>query len=173
MEEKENAILNRVTNSGLITIDLEDYYQEGERVLLDIAPVLFQGLILREKDFRQWVKEQDWEQYSEKFVAVYCSVDAIVPTWAYMLLSTKLQPFAKMVAYGTLDTLEEVLFRNVLEQIKPEDYEGAKLVIKGCSNKPVPTAAYVEVCRKLAAVASSIMYGEPCSTVPVYKRPKK
>lgn len=171
MEEKE--IVNRVAGSGLITIDLEEYYQEGERVLLDIAPVLFQGMILREKDFRQWVKEQEWEQYAGKFVAVYCSADAIVPTWAYMLLATKLQPYAEMLAYGNLETLEEVLFRKALEQIRPEEYEGAKLVIKGCSKKPVPTSAYVEVSRKLAPVASSIMYGEPCSTVPVYKKPKR
>lgn len=173
MEENENMIVNRVAASGLITIDLEDYYQEGERVALDIAPALFQGLMLREKDFRQWVKDQNWEQYNGKFVAVFCSADAIVPTWAYMLLATKLEPFARMVVYGNLETLEEVLFRKALEQIKAEDYEGAKLVIKGCSNKPVPTAAYVEICRKLAPVAASIMYGEPCSTVPVYKKPKK
>lgn len=171
--EKENSIVNRVAASGLVTIDLEDFYQEGERVGLDIAPVLFQGMILREKDFREWVKEQSWEQYEGKLVAVFCSADAIVPTWAYMLLATKLEPYARMVVYGSLETLEEVLFRKALEQIKPEEYEGAKLVIKGCSNKPVPIAAYVEVCRKLAPVAASIMYGEPCSTVPVYKRPKK
>lgn len=171
MEEKE--IVNRVVGSGLITIDLEDYYQEGERVLLDIAPVLFQGMILREKDFRQWVKEQNWELYAEKFVAIHCSADAVVPTWAYMLLATKLEPYAEMLVYGNLEALEEVLFRAALEQVKPEEYEGAKLVIKGCSNKPVPIAAYVEVCRKLAPVASSIMYGEPCSTVPVFKKPKR
>ncbi len=173
MEDRENLIVNRVASSGLLTIDLEDYYQEGERELLDIAPALFQGLILREKDFRQWVKERDWGQYAGKLVAIYCSADAIVPTWAYMLLATKLEPFTKMLVFGNLETLEEVLFRKALEQIKPEDFEGAKVVVKGCSNKPVPTAAYVEVSRKLAPVVSSIMYGEPCSTVPVYKRPKK
>ena len=169
----EEMIENRVAKSGLVTIDLEELYEEGDRVELDIAPVLFQGMVLREKDFRQWVKEHQWEQYEGKLVAIFCSADAIVPNWAYMLIATKMVPYAKMFVFGAVEKLEEVLFQQSLEKIKPEEYKNAKLVIKGCSNKPVPTYAYVELSRRLAPVAASIMYGEPCSTVPVYKRPRK
>lgn len=173
MEEKEQTILNRVAQSGLITIDLEELYVEGERTVLDIAPVLFQGMVLREKDFRQWAKEHPWENYAGKLVAIICSEDAIVPTWAYMLIATKLQPYARMFVFGSLDELEAILFQKQLAKLKPEDYQDAKLVIKGCSKKAVPVSAYVEVSRLLAPYASSIMYGEPCSTVPIFKKPKK
>lgn len=172
MESNANEIINRVAQSGLITIDLEDFYLEGERVVLDIAPVLYMGMALREKEFRQWVKDHEWSQYHGKLVAVLCSEDAIVPTWAYMLIATRLQPYAKMFVFGSLQELENNLFQQALTKIKPEDYQDAKLVIKGCSNKPVPTSAYVELTRLLTPFASSIMYGEPCSTVPIYKRPK-
>lgn len=168
----EEMIENRVARSGLLTIDLEDLYVKGERMELDIAPVLFHGMVLREKDFRQWIKEHQWEKYKGRLVAVYCSADAIIPTWAYMLIATKLAPYAEMFTYGTIEKLEEVLYQNALEKINPDDYKDAKLVIKGCSDKPVPVNAYMELSRKLAPVAASIMYGEPCSTVPVYKRPK-
>lgn len=171
MESKEE-IVNRVAQSPLVSIDLEEYYIEGERVALDIAPVLYMGMVLREKEFRQWVKEHDWTQYKDKLVAIICSEDAIVPTWAYMLIATKLQMQAKMFVFGSLDELENSLFQQALSKIRPEEYQDAKLVIKGCSKKPVPVGAYVEISRLLAPYASSIMYGEPCSTVPVYKRPK-
>ena len=172
MENKENEVLNRVALSSLITIDLEDFYIDGERLVLDIAPVLFQGLVLREKDFRQWVKEHDWLQYEGKLVSVICSEDAIVPTWAYMLLATKLQPVAKMFVFGSLEELESILYQKSIAKIEVEQYKDVKLVIKGCSNKPVPVSAYVELTRRLTPYASSIMYGEPCSTVPIYKKPK-
>lgn len=172
MESKENEIVNRVAQSTLLTIDLEDLYVEGERVVLDIAPVLYQGMVLREKEFRQWVKEHDWVQYKDKLVAIICSEDAIVPTWAYMLLATKLEPQAKMFVFGSLQELEGTLYQQAIASVDPGQYSGAKLVIKGCSNKPVPVSAYVEITRRLAPVASSIMYGEPCSTVPIYKKPK-
>lgn len=172
MEEKDLTIVNRVAQSGLITIDLEDLYVEGERVVLDVAPALFQGMVLREKDFRQWTKDHPWENYQGKLVAVICSEDAIVPTWAFMLVATRLQPFAQMFVFGSLEELETILFHQKLSEIKPETYQDAKLVIKGCSKKAVPVSAYVEVSRLLAPYASSIMYGEPCSTVPVYKKPK-
>lgn len=172
MEEKDLTIVNRVAQSGLVTIDLEDLYVEGERVLLDIAPVLFQGMVLREKDFRQWAKDHPWESYQGKLVAVTCSEDAVVPTWAYMLIATKLQPFAQMFVFGSLEELETILYQQKLSELKPERYQDAKLVIKGCSKKAVPVSAYVEVSRLLAPYASSIMYGEPCSTVPIYKKPK-
>ncbi len=166
----EKEIINKVAESGLLEINLEDYYPKGERVLLDIKELLFQGLILKEKDFREFVKKEDWSKFKDKFVAITCSADAIVPTWAYMLLSTSLQPFAKYVVFGDLKTLETVLFTQALSKINPEDFRDKKAVIKGCGNLPVPESAYVELTRILTPVAASIMYGEPCSTVPVMKR---
>lgn len=165
-------IVNKVAQSGLITIDLETYYPQGERALLDIKDVLFQGMILREKDFREYIKQEDWSKYQDKYVAITCSADAIVPTWAYMLLATQLEPVAKRVVFGTLETLETILYNEILSQINPEDYKDARIVIKGCGNLPVPKAAYVQITSILRPVAKSIMYGEPCSTVPLYKKGK-
>lgn len=167
-----DEIINRVAQSGLITIDLEDYYQQGERVLIDIKDNLYQGLVLKEKDFRDYLKTTNWEQYQDAYVAICCSADAIVPTWAYMLLASKLKPYAKKVVFGNLDALEQALFQELLRNIKPEEYEDARIVIKGCSKFPVPVYAYVEITQLLLPVATSIMYGEPCSTVPVYKKAK-
>src|ERR1035437_10344472 len=163
-------IINRVAESDLKEINLEDFYPKGERVLIDVKENLFQGLILKEKYFREFVKNEDWTKYKDKFVAITCSADAIVPTWAYMLLSTSLQPFAKNIVFGDLKTLETVLFIQALSKINLEDFRDKKTVIKGCGNLPVPESAYVEVTRILTPVAKSIMYGEPCSTVPVMKR---
>ncbi|AHM62540.1 hypothetical protein D770_21455 [Flammeovirgaceae bacterium 311] len=173
MEQTQEPIINRVAQSTLVSIDLEMYYPEGERVLLDIKDVLFQGLILREKDFRQWIKEHDWQQYSEKHVAITCSADAVVPVWAYMLIGTVLEPYAKFFMFGNQQELEDILYHQALEKIDPESFRDAKVVVKGCSNKPVPVSAYVELTRKLRPYVSSIMYGEPCSTVPLYKRPRQ
>lgn len=169
----EKAIINKVAKSGIVTIDLEDLYPKGERVLFDIKSLLFQEQILREKDFRDFIKQEDWSKYQDKYVAVYCSVDAIVPTWAYMLLATRLEPVAKKVAFGDLEALETALFNDVLSSIAIDDYKDARVVIKGCGNLPVPNAAYVEITRLLRPVVKSIMYGEACSTVPLYKQPKK
>lgn len=166
------TIVNRVELSGIITIDLEDLYAPGERVLLDIKDLLFQGLILREKDFREFVKNEDWSKYKDKYVALTCSADAIVPTWAYMLLATQLEPFAKSVVFGNLETLETILYNEALSKLNIDDYKNARIVIKGCGNLPVPKAAYVEIARLLRPVAKSIMYGEACSTVPLYKQAK-
>jgi len=165
-------IVNKVAASGLTTIDLEDYYLKGDRLLFDIKDLLFQGLILREKDFREFVKNEDWSKYKDKYVAIFCSTDAIVPTWAYMLLTTHLEPFAKKVVFGNLDTLETILYNETLQKINVNDFKDARIVIKGCGNLPVPPSAYVELTRLLRPVAKSIMYGEPCSTVPLYKQPK-
>jgi fructose-1-phosphate kinase PfkB-like protein len=140
--------------------------------LYDIKENLWEGIALKEKDFRAFVKEHDWSQYQDKFVALHCSVDAIVPTWAYMLLATKLEPFAKRVVFGNLDTLETILFEEALQKIKAEDYEDARIVIKGCSDKVVPPSAYVKLTEMLRPYAKIIMYGEPCSTVPLYKKPR-
>lgn len=168
----ENEIINKVSQSGLVTIDLEAFYPEGERVLFDIKEQLFQGLILREKDFREFIKNKDWNTYKNKYVALICSADAIVPTWAYMLLATQLEPVAKKVVFGNLETLETILYHEILSTIKIEDYKDARIVIKGCGDLPVPKAAFVEITNLLRPVAKSIMYGEPCSTVPLYKQGK-
>lgn len=165
--------VNRVANSGLVTLNLEEYLHPGERVVYDIKENLFHGLMLREKDFRAFVKEHDWSQYAGKNVAIICSTDAIVPTWAYMLLASKLQPYVNRYVFGDLEALEQALLQDAIAGIDPEQYRDAKMVIKGCGQIPVPTYAYVEIMHKLLPVASSIMYGEPCSTVPIYKKPKE
>ncbi len=163
-------IINRVAKSPLITLDLEDYYSKHERVLYDIKDNLFMGLILKEKDFREFLKTHDWSQYSNKNVAITCSEDAIVPTWAYMLLATYLAPHANTIVFGSLQELESKLFFDAIKTIDPEQFRDKKVVIKGCSKLPVPTAAYVEITNKLQPVVQSLMFGEPCSTVPVYKK---
>lgn len=167
----ENEIINKVANSGLITIDLEEYYPKGERVLFDLKPLLFQELILKEKDFREFIKNHDWALYQNKLVAITCTADAIVPTWAYMLISIALEPFAKKIVFGNLQTLETVLFNDALQTINYSDYTDKRIVIKGCGNLPVTTHAYVQLVNGLRPFAKSIMYGEPCSTVPLYKAP--
>jgi hypothetical protein len=168
----ENEILNRVATSSLVTFDLEQYYQPGERTLIDIKDQLYQGLILREKDFREFIKLQDWSQFKNKFVAITCSSDAIIPTWAYMLLTSSLQPFARRIVFGSLDDLETKIFSEELSKINWDQFSNAKVVIKGCSKVNVPPAVYIEATNFLRPHASSIMFGEPCSTVPVFKRPK-
>jgi hypothetical protein len=164
-------IINKVAQSGLITIDMEELYRPGERVAFDLKDWLYEELILREKDFREKVKTHDWSQYSEKYVALFCSADAIVPTWAFMIVSTKLQAFAKKIVFGDLKKLEESLFLEDIEAIDLEKFKDQRIVIKGCSKIEVPVSAYAEITSLLTPVVKSIMYGEPCSTVPVYKRP--
>jgi hypothetical protein len=169
----EKEIINRVAKSGIITINLEEFYPQGKRVLFDIKEHLFQGLILKEKDFREFIKNEDWSTYTDKYVALICSEDAIVPTWAYMLLATQLAPFVKKVVFGDLETLETVLYNEILNKLNINAYKDARIVIKGCGDLPVPKAAYVEITRLLHPVAKSIMYGEACSMVPLYKQPKQ
>jgi hypothetical protein len=166
-------IVNRVASSPLISLNLEDYYPQGERVLYDLKDNLFQGMILREKDFREFVKNHDWSQYEGKYVAITCTADAIVPTWAYMLLASKIEPIAKNVVFGDLKSLEEQLMKGAIEEINPEEFRGAKVVVKGCGDLPIGEFAYVELTKKLRPVVSSLMFGEPCSTVPIYKKPRK
>jgi hypothetical protein len=168
--EAGKDIVNRVASSSLVTFDLEQYYPAGERVFIDIKDQLFQGLILKEKDFRAYLKSHDWSGYRDKFVAVACSVDAIIPAWAYMLLTSALQPFARKIVFGSREDLETKIFFEVLSEINWEQFTNAKVVIKGCSKVNVPTAVYVESTRLLMPYAASIMFGEPCSTVPVYKK---
>ena len=168
----ETEIVNRVAKSGLVSLDLEDYYHPGERIVYDLKDNLFMGMILKEKDFRDFLKDHNWSQYAGKNVAVTCSEDAIVPTWAYMLLTLHLAPHANAVVFGSLQDLEEKLYFDAITTIHAEDFRDAKVVVKGCSKVPVPTAAYVEITRKLQPVVASLMFGEPCSTVPLFKRRK-
>jgi hypothetical protein len=165
-------IINKVASSGLITIDLEDYYDKAPRVLWDIKNNLWQGLVLKEKDFRDFIKEHDWSQYLGSNVAITCTEDAIIPTWAYMLLASKLKPYAKRVVFGDLAQLEVTIYQEVLSHLDYEEYRDKKIVIKGCGKLNVPTDAYVQLTSKLIDIASSVMFGEPCSTVPVYKKSK-
>lgn len=165
-------IVNKVAQSGLVTFNLEHYFPEGERIFLDIKDTLFMGMVLKEKDFRNWVKEYDWNQYTGKHVAIGCSVDAIIPTWAYMLVSNQLSSIAKTIYFGDLQGLENFLWSESLKSVEWDQYNDAKVVIKGCSDKEVVPFAYVRATDILTARAQSIMFGEPCSTVPVYKRKK-
>ena len=166
------SIVNRVANSALITLDLEEYYHTGERILYDIRQNLFQDLILKEKDFRAFVKEHNWQQYDGKNVALTCTTDAVIPTWAYMLLATAISPYANLVVFGDLEALEQALFQQALAKINLEQFEDQRVVIKGCSKVEVPVFAYVEIIRLLQPITKSLMYGEPCSTVPIYKANK-
>jgi hypothetical protein len=165
----EDIIVNKVANSGLINIDLEDYYPKGKRVQIDIKSQLFQELILREKDFRVWIQSHDWNQYKDAYVAVFCSADAIVPVWAYMLISAQLEPLTKRVVFGDLETLEAELYKEIVDSLDVSEFADKRLIIKGCGNLPVPRAAFLMLTNKLRPIAKSIMYGEACSTVPIYK----
>ena len=169
MDIQEN-IINKVAQSGLVSFDLAELYPQGERVLYDIKDNLFHGLILREKDFRDFIKEHNWEQYSGKHVAITCTADAIVPTWAYMLLANRLAPFATTVIFGDLESLETILFERALEKLDIEKYRDQRIVIKGCGDIAIPESAFINLTVRLTTVSKSIMYGEPCSTVPIYKR---
>jgi len=169
MEIQEN-IINKVAQSGLTTLDPADFYPQGERVIYDIAPNLFQGLILREKDFREFIKTHDWAQYEGKNIGIICSADAIVPAWAYMLLANRMAPYAREVVFGNEEILETVLFAKAIEKLDAEQYRDQRMVIKGCGDIPVPVSAYVALTEKLTPVVKSLMFGEPCSTVPLYKR---
>jgi len=169
MEIQENFI-NKVAQSGLVTLDPAAFYPQGERVVYDIKDNLFMELILKEKDFREFVKTHDWAQYQDKYVAVTCSADAIVPAWAYMLLANRLAPYAKEVVFGDAEILETVLFVKSIAGLDVEQYRDQRIVIKGCGDIPVPVSAYVELTKKLTPVVKSLMFGEPCSTVPIYKK---
>ncbi len=169
MEEKD-AIINRVARSPLMTFDLEEYYHPGERVQIDMKEYLHEGLILREKEFREKLSSADWEKYRGKNISIICSAEAIIPSWAYMLIATKLSGFAHMAVFGDFSLLENALFYEALKSVDIEKYRDQKVVIKGCGKYAVPQGAYVEITRLLTPVVSSLMYGEPCSTVPLFKR---
>ncbi|WP_299383323.1 DUF2480 family protein [uncultured Lacinutrix sp.] len=163
-------IINRVATSKLVVFDLEDYYPKGERILFDIKDWLYEGFVLREKEFRALVKEHDWSQYQDALVALTCTTDAIVPDWAYMLLSIKLQPYSKKIVLGDLEALEVSLYQDIITNLETTPFLDKPVIIKGCSKKPVPSSAYIMITNKLKPVAKSIMFGEACSSVPLFKR---
>lgn len=169
---KEEEIVNRVAKSPLINIDLEEFYPEGKRVLFDIKDWLFEGIILKEKDFREHVKNHDWSQYQDQYVALTCSEDAIIPSWAYLLLSTELTPYAKKIVVGNLELLETTIFQQVIQNLDISEYENRPIIIKGCADKPIPPSAFSFLIDRIQPIAKNIMYGEACSTVPLYKRKK-
>ena len=165
-----DEIINRVANSKLVTINLEDYYPEGKRLLFDIKDWLFEGFVLREKDFRNQVSEYDWSQYKGSYIALTCSSDAIIPGWAFMLLSIQLEPYVKKTIIGNLEALETSIYQDVLNDLDVSTFKDKPIIIKGCSKKPVPQNAYIMLATKLKPVARSIMYGEACSSVPLFKK---
>jgi len=165
-------IINKVANSALEVFDLEDYYPEGIRTQIDISQWMLGGLLLKEKDFRASLNKEDWTQYQDQYVAIICSTDAIVPAWASVLVTLHLAPFAKKVVNGSLEDLDTALYQEILPTIDFNIYKDKPVIIKGCSKKPVPMSAYVLAAQKLQPFARSIMYGEACSAVPLYKSPK-
>lgn len=165
-------IVNKVALSSLKTFNLEDYYPVGERKLIDIKDWLFEGIILKEKDFREALKHHDWSQYQDAYVALHCSSDAIIPGWAYLLITSYLHGFSKKVVFGNLEFLNSLLYQEALQEVDFTEYQEKPVIIKGCSNKPVPENAYLLALQMLQPQAKSIMYGEACSAVPLYKRPK-
>ena len=165
-------IINKVAQSGLITIDLEDYYIHGKRIEIDLKEVLFQGLILREKDLKDFLSTYNFNECQNAYVNILCSHDAVIPTWAFMLLASYLQPYAKKIFYGSKENLESYLYKEIIDNLDISEYSEGKIIIKGCGNLPVPISAYIALTEKLKPIVKSIMYGEPCSTVPIYKKPK-
>lgn len=172
MNSEDFPIENRVANSALETFNLEDHYPLGQRATLDISQWLFEGFILREKDFRAALKAHDWAQYQDQHLALYCSSDAIIPAWAFMLVNTLVSPYAKTVIKGNLEALESHLYQDALSKMDWSPYQDKAVIIKGCSQKPVPQNAYLWATTALQKVAKSLMYGEACSAVPLYKQKK-
>lgn len=164
-----DEIINRVANSKLMVVDLEDYYPDGNRIVFDIKDWLFQGFVLREKEFRSLVDEYNWSQHQGDYIAITCSTDAIIPAWAFMLISIQMEPYAKQAIIGDLETLETALYQDIINNLNIESFIGKPVIIKGCSKKPVPTNAYLMLSKKLKPVVKSIMFGEACSSVPLFK----
>lgn len=167
-----DAIVNKVAESGVITLDLVKYLpQENEFAAFDLKPFLFREMILKEKDYRAALQAHDWQQYKDKRVVIFCSVDAIIPIWAYMLATSYLQPFASDVYFGSMEELKKETILKSINATDINEYTDKRVVIKGCGDTPIPDYAYVAITNLLRPVVKSLMYGEPCSTVPVYKKP--
>jgi hypothetical protein len=167
-----DAIVNRVTESALITFDLEKLYQIGQRQSIDLSQWLYEGLILKEKDFRAQLNAHDWSVYQDQFVALYCSTEAILPAWASLLVTSHLQPYSRKVVMGTLEDLEVQLFSEEIQLLDVTPFKDKPVIIKGCSDKTVPQDAYVQLIAKLQPIVKSLFYGEACSSVPLYKKKK-
>ncbi|MBP9600241.1 MAG: DUF2480 family protein [Lutibacter sp.] len=165
-----DEIVNRVAGSILKTIDLEDYYPTGIRTVIDIKQWLFHELILKESDFREYLKNHDWSQYDQHFVALTCSADAIIPSWAYMLITTYISPFAKKTVVGSISNLETAIYQEIIQNLNLDAFIDKPIIIKGCANKPIPETAYIHLIERLQPVVKSIMFGEACSTVPLFKK---
>ncbi|PCH54111.1 MAG: hypothetical protein COC22_00855 [Flavobacteriaceae bacterium] len=165
-----NKIVNRVAKSQLKTINLEDFYPQGIRTSINIKNWLFQELIVKESEFREHLKNHNWGQYKNSYVALMCSCDAIIPSWAFMLITTYLSPFAKKIVVGDLIALETAIYYEIIANFNTDEFINKPLIIKGCSNKPIPETAYIQLIEKLQPIAKSIMFGEACSTVPLYKK---
>lgn len=165
-------IINRVANSALEIFDLEDYYTKDKRLQIDISQWLIEGFLLREKDFRESLKNHDWTQYQDAYVAVFCSTDAIVPAWASILVTIHASLYAKKIVSGTFEDLETAIYQEILPALDYSKFADKAVIIKGCSKKPVPMNAYLQAAQHLQPYAKSIMYGEACSAVPLYKKPK-
>ena len=172
LTKMENEIVNRVENSSLIQVSLDDFYPTGERVLFDIKPFLKNEIALIEKEFRAAVKATNWAAFNQKYVGIICSVDAIVPLWAYMLVASQLQPFAKKVVFGNKEDLEKAIFKEVLDNVDFSQYNAAAVILKGCGKYPIPESVVVDFSVKLQDYAKSIMFGEACSAVPLFKKTK-
>lgn len=166
-------IINKVSNSALEVFDLEDYYPKGIRAQIDISKWLHEGFLLKEKDFREQLKNYDWTQHKDQYVAIVCGTDAVIPAWALILVAVQLAPFAQKIVNGYLEDLEASLYEEVLSKMDYSPYKDKSVIIKGCSKKPVPTRAYVLAAQYLRPFARSIMYGEACSAVPLYKAQNK
>ena len=169
-EEQEDGIVNRVANSGIVQLELDRFYQTGERVQIDLAELLENGLLLREKTIRDFIDRTDWSGYAGKFVAVHCSADAVIPSWAYMLIGSVLAPYARVVVHGNLLRLEEQLFSMAMDKEDWSVFTEARVMVKGCGRVEVPEGAFMEATRRLRPFARSIMFGEACSSVPVFKK---
>ncbi len=165
------TIINKVAESGIISLDLEKFYPKGEMTVFDLKDYLFMGLILKEKDFRAALQKINWQDYTNKYVAVCCSADAVIPVWAYMLVASYLQPFAADMVFGDENTLINTLILKNLSLLNAAEFADKRVVVKGCGDIRIPETAYLEITGKLRPYAKSIMYGEPCSTVPIYKKP--
>jgi hypothetical protein len=165
-----DPIINKVAESGLVSIDLAQYFPTNEIVVFDIKPYLFMELILKEKDFRASLSSIDWASYQDKIVGIFCSVDAIIPMWANMLIVANLTPFAKAIYFGDENKTRELVLLHEINNIDNSVFEDQRIVVKGCGDTPISESAYIAITQKLRPVVKSIMYGEPCSTVPVYKK---
>jgi len=165
-----DEIQNRVASSALMVFDLEDYYPEGIKTQIDLAAWLTDGFLLKEKEFRQALAAHNWSQYQNQYVAIHCSTDAILPAWAEQVVAVQVLPYAKKVVLGTIDQLDELLYPELLAALDYSVYQDKAVILKGCSKKPVPQSAYILALQYLQLLAKSIMYGEACSAVPLYKK---